>query len=162
MPNVTVDDIRKSTGRAYQMITLIMERYKTKPSLMFWTNLEADLKEAAKKACEEDKMFPVALWLAMGDIVLRWHWNGCKGVDESTIKPMMQEVWKYHREQIGKPQTDDNWDVIYKAGNDLATGKSEIERDFIVAALRDIERRNPKPEQASSGENGNGGTEVDG
>lgn len=139
-----ISEIRKSTGRVYQILTETMERYWDKRSLMFFTNLCDDLKAAGTEAYKELPSFPIYFYPNMVDALLRWHWDRFSGINDIEIKPTFQMLWKFHRAYLGLPQTDEMWDKALAESNTLMNGQDEHLKPFIISILKDLERRNSK------------------
>lgn len=139
-----ISEIRRSTGRVYQIVTETMERYWNKRTLMFWIDLREELKTAGTVAYKEMLDFPFAFYLDMADAVLRWHWDRFHGINDIEVKPTFQMLWKFHRAYLGLPQTDEMWDKALAESNTLMNGQDEHLKPFIISILKDLERRNPK------------------
>jgi len=139
----------KATGLVYKTITGLVERYYPKREYNFMVSdiFKKALQDAANDCKQENEAFPGMFYARMANLVGHWFadgYTGFQGIQEHEITPFFQEVWKFHRKYIGQPQTDEIWDAIWKEGNELGNGKDEHLKPFIVTAMKDLERRNPK------------------
>lgn len=148
-----LSQVRKGTGKVYQILSNWTERYYTdKRSLMFWNNLNSDLIYAGSEASKESRMFPVSFYPDMVDALLRWHWDKFDGIMDTEITPTFQMLWQYHRKYLGQVQTDEMWTEAIKDGDEILKGADPHLKGFVMAILRDLEKRNPREEDNSANE----------
>lgn len=139
----------KATGLVYRTIAGLVERYYPKREFNFMVSdiFRTALREAGNKCKQENDAFPSNFYAKMANVAGHWFSDGqigFAGVQDHEIKPFFMDLWKYHKKYIGQPQTDSVWDEIWKEGNELASGKDENLRPFIIIVMKDLERRNPK------------------
>ena len=147
-----IDDIRKSTGKVYQILTETMERYYDKTSQIYHWRLCNELIMRKEEAYRENHLFPYLFFDAMADAVLRWHDNEFRGVNAEEIKPFFQTIWKYHRQYLGMVLTDDTVPELMKNGDAIVSKYDdeevrEIVLRIVLSIIRDLEARNPQEDQ---------------
>ena len=142
-----IDDIRKATGKVYQILTETMERYWNKKSQIYNWKLCDELLTRKKEAYMENNLFPHLFFDAMADAVLRWHDKEFRGIADNEIKPLFQALWKYHRQYIGLVLTDDVVQSFLNGGENIVSEQDEGAKDIVIrmvyAIMHDLERRNP-------------------
>ena len=146
-------EIRKATGKVYQILTETMERYWNKKSLLYWTRMSSELYSKKVEAYKADNLFPYEFFDDMADKVLRWHMNDkFSGINDYEIKPMFQRMWQLHRKYLGVALTDDDVQTFMGESDAYALNFGNIARPHVVgmllAIMHDLDKRNP-----SEGEN---------
>lgn len=143
-----IDDIRKATGKVYQILTEVMERYWNKKSQLYHWKLCDELLTRKKEAYMADHLLPHLFYDAMADAVLRWHDKEFKGIADNEIKPLFQALWKYHRQYLGMVLRDDVVESFIKGGDAIIAEQDEESRGIVtrmvMAIMHDLEWRNPK------------------
>lgn len=145
-------DIRKATGKVYQILTGVMEKYISMKSLIYFDNLTKDLKNAGTEAYKANNLFPANFFADMADPLLRWHWDRYAGVRDMEITPTFQMLWQYHRKYLGQVQTDEMWTNAIKDGDEILKDADPHLKGFVMAILRDLEKRNPREEESATNE----------
>ena len=148
MSDVSIDDIRKATGKVYQILTEVMERYWNKKSKLYQVRLSNELEARKAEAYRENNLFPHLFFDAIADAVIRWHDKEYKGISDNEIKPFFQAMWKYHRLYLGLVLTDDVVQAFIKGGDAIIAEQEEEAKDIVTrmifAIMHDLEWRNPK------------------
>lgn len=153
MADVTIDDVRKATGKAYQILTGVMERYWNKKSQLYHVRLSNELETRKTEAYRENNLFPHLFFDDMADAVLRWHDKQFCGIQDIEIKPMFQAIWKYHRKYLGVTLTDDVVAELTRDGDLIITNHDEQAKLYVTtmifAVMHDLEARNPQEEKSA-------------
>lgn len=145
-------DIRKATGKVYQILTETMEKYMSLKSLIYWDGLIKDLKNAGTEAYRANNNFPANFFADMADPLLRWFWDGFENIRNIDVKPAFHALWQYHRKYLGQVQTDEMWTEAIKDGDEILKDADPHLKGFVMAILRDLEKRNPREEDNSANE----------
>ena len=148
-------EIRKATGKVYQILTETMERYWNKKSLLYWTRMSSELYSKKVEAYKADNLFPYEFFDDMADKVLRWHWEGFKGIQDDEIKSLFVSMWQYHKKYLGVVLTDEVVQTFMCDGDEIVAIEEGAAKphvlQMVLAIMKDLERRNPTENQ--SGEN---------
>lgn len=147
-----LSQVRKGTGKVYQILTGTMEKYTSMKSLIYWESLIKDLKNAGTEAYRANNNFPANFFADMADPLLRWHWDRYDGIRDAEITPTFQMLWQYHRKYLGQVQTDEMWTEAIKDGDEILKDADPHLKGFVMAILRDLEKRNPREEDNSANE----------
>lgn len=143
---------RMATGQVYKILTETMERYWSRKSLLYWTRLSSELDAKKTDAYKADSLFPYEFFDAMADPLLRWHWDRYDGIRDAEITPTFQMLWQYHRKYLGQVQTDEMWTEAIKDGDEILKDADPHLKGFVMAILRDLEKRNPREEENAANE----------
>lgn len=144
--------LRKSTGKVYQLLAEVMEKYFYEKSLIHWDELKSELKIKRNTAEHTFPYFPEDFFDEMADPLLRWHWDRYNGIRDAEITPTFQMLWQYHRKYLGQVQTDEMWTEAIKDGDEILKDADPHLKGFVMAILRDLEKRNPREEDNSANE----------
>lgn len=147
-------EVRKATGKVYQILTETMERYFDRKSVLYWTKLSDELNRKKAEAYKADNLFPYGFFDEIADLVLQWHMNDkFGGINDYEIKPIFQSLWQYHRKYLGEVLTEDTVMTFLKEGNAYADNHNVIAKPYVVgmlyAIMHDLEKRNP-PEETTN------------
>ena len=145
-------EIRKATGKVYQILTEIMEKYMSLKSLIYWDGLNKDLKNAGTEAYKANNLFPANFFADMADPLMRWFWDRFENIRDINVKPAFHALWQYHRKYLGQVQTDEMWTNAIKDGDEILKDADPHLKGFVMAILRDLEKRNPREEDNSANE----------
>ena len=147
-----MSDIRKGTGKVYQILAQVMEQFLDKKSLMYEGELKSLLIVKRNAAEQQVPFFPKYFFNEMADPLLRWHHDRFTDIRDHEITPMFHTLWMYHRKYLGQVQTEEMWEEAIKEGDAILADKGSnlpYLMGFAKAILKDLEWRNPSEGQKS-------------
>lgn len=138
---------RASTAKVYTILNKILHQYYLPYPLENLDLFVRDLREAGQRCMEEDSAFPIEFYREVEHIVIRWLIAGFPGVTKDRIRPLLTELWEFHKQVMEYDHSDASVDAL----NDIAVKKIEPLtgdiRALYFAVLREYDREGKEQNQ---------------
>ena len=143
----------KRVGRAYKYITdAVLNNYSRHTLPWAFDKTKAAIVESKNIEYEADKTYPIEFYEALGDVVLRWCFDGYRDTGEDDIYKIFLQLWQFHKKwllyvetkhgidtvQMDKNAADEIANLCKKNGTDNCEYRTKKITDLYVAVMEHV------------------------